>query len=149
MAQADHPPRPPMQKQFHMHFGRWWNKPDMVKKLNLSSEQRKKMDQIFDAYGPKLEHLHANLHRQEDILGPMIGADNPNEGQILAQIDVVAQARANLEKEFARMLLGLQRQLTHQQWEQLRELHKEHMEQMQKKWHHDHHGPPPPPPPHN
>lgn len=152
MAQADHPPRPPMQKQFHMHFGRWWNKPDMIKKLGLSTEQRTKMDQIFDSYGPKLEHLHANLHKQEDILGPMIGADNPNEGQILAQIDVVAQARANLEKEFARMLLGLQRQLTHPQWEQLRELHKEHMEKMQRHWDHgphEPHGPPPPPPPHD
>lgn len=144
--QAPTPPRPPMQKAFHMHFGRWWHHPDMVKKLGLTSEQQKKMDAIFNSYRPKLERLHANLHRQEDILGPLIGADNPNESKILAQIDVVAQARASLEKEFARMLLGLQRELTHEQWEKLRELHREHMDHMQHKdWHHGHHGPPPPP----
>jgi Spy/CpxP family protein refolding chaperone len=147
MAQAapPPPPRPPMQKAFHMHFGRWWDKPDMARKLGLTSEQQKKMDAIFSSFRPRLETLHANLHHQEAILGPMIGADNPNEGQILAQIDVVAQARANLEKEFARMLLGLQRQLTHEQWEKLRALHREHMEQMKhREWHR---GPAPPPHP--
>jgi Spy/CpxP family protein refolding chaperone len=151
LAQAAPPPRPPMQKAFHMHFGRWWDKPEMAKKLSLTSEQQKKMDAIFASYRPRLESLHGNLHRQEAILGPLIGADNPNEGQILTQIDVVAQARANLEKEFARMLLGLQRQLTHEQWEKLRELHREHMERMKHRdWHggpQGPHGPKGPPPP--
>lgn len=159
MAQMHHP-RPPMQRAFHMHFGRWWDNPHIAKKLGLTHEQQKKMDRIFQSYRPKLMDLHANLHKQEGILGPLIGADNPNESKILAQIDVVAQARANLEKEFARMLLGLQRQLSHEQWEQLRAMYHKHMEQMRHKWHH--HGPhgkphgshwhkgqmPPPPPGH-
>ncbi|MGC8549410.1 MAG: Spy/CpxP family protein refolding chaperone [Acidobacteriaceae bacterium] len=145
-----HPPGPPMQQAFHMHFGRWWDNPQMAHQLGLTAEQQKKMDAIFAHYRPSLEHLHANLHRQEKILGPLIGADNPNEDSILAQIDVVAQARANLEKEFARMLLGIRRQLTPEQWQKLKVMHAKHMEQMKHhEWHH--HGPdgpmPPPAPP--
>ena len=43
---------------------------------------------------------------------PLLAADQPDEGKILAQIDRVAQARAELEKANARMLLGLRRVLT-------------------------------------
>ena len=153
MAQAAHPPRPPMQKEFHMHFGRWWDNPHVAQKLGLTSAQQKKMNEIFQAHRQKLIDLHANLHRQEEILGPLIGADNPNESKILAQIDVVAQARANLEKEFARMLLGIRRQLTPDQWQTLKVMYHKHHEQMEHHWRHGHGGPngpkgpmPPPPP---
>ncbi len=146
---APHPPRPRMEKTFHMHFGRWWDNPRMAQKLGLSTEQQHKMDAIFRRYRPSLEQLHANLHHQESVLGPLIGADHPDEDRILAQIDVVAQARANLEKEFARMLLGIRRQLTQEQWEKLKAMHAKHMAQMkQHDWHHGPHGPMPPPPPH-
>lgn len=144
VAQPPHPPRPPMQQEFHMHFGRWWDNPHVAKDLGLSHAQQKRMDQIFEHYKPKLMALHDNLHKQEAALGPMLGvtADNPNESRILAQIDTVAQARANLEKEFARMLLGIRRQLTPEQWQKLKAEHQKHMEQ-QMKHNHDHgpHGP--------
>ena len=50
---------------------------------------------------------------------PLLAADQPDEGKILAQIDRVAQARAELEKANARMLLGLRRVLTADQWKTL------------------------------
>ena len=50
---------------------------------------------------------------------PLLAADQPDEGKILAQIDRVAQARAELEKANARMLLGLRRVLTPDQWKTL------------------------------
>ena len=49
---------------------------------------------------------------------PLMKADQPDEGQILSQIDRVAQARAELEKANARMLLGIRKQLTPEQWKQ-------------------------------
>lgn len=149
VAQTAHPPRPPMQKEFHMHFGRWWDNPHLAQKLGLTSDQQKKMNEIFQNHRQKLIELHDNLHRQEAILGPLIAADNPNESKILAQIDVVAQARANLEKEFARMLLGIRRQLKPNQWQKLKAMHKQHEEQMEHHWHSGPKGPKgPPPPPH-
>ena len=47
---------------------------------------------------------------------PLVKDDQPNEASILAQIDKVAQARAELEKANARYLLALRSKLTPEQW---------------------------------
>jgi hypothetical protein len=53
----------------------------------------------------------------------LMKADQPNESAILASIDKVAQARAELEKATARFLLALRGQLTADQWKQLQTMH--------------------------
>jgi hypothetical protein len=56
---------------------------------------------------------------------PLIEADQPDEGKILAQIDAIAQARAELEKANARMLLGIRQVLTPDQWKKLKTMREE------------------------
>jgi periplasmic protein CpxP/Spy len=114
------PNRPPMESSFRgKPRGRWWTDPALAKKLNLTDDQQKRMDALFQESRLKLIDLRATLEKQEVILRPLLEADQPNEGQVLAQIDKVAQARAELEKANARMLLGLRRVLTVDQWKQL------------------------------
>ncbi len=114
------PHRPPMERAFHLGPpGRWWDNPEFAQKIGISSEQQKRMDDIFQQSRLKLIDLHASVEKQETILDPLISADQPNEGQILKQIDAVAQARAELEKANARMLLGLRGVLTADQWKKL------------------------------
>ncbi len=96
--------------------GRWWDDPDFVKRLGLSEDQQKKMDEIFNTNRLKLIDQFAALQKEEVIMEPLVAADPPDEAKLLAQIDRVAQARAELEKANARMLLGIRRQLTHEQW---------------------------------
>ncbi len=100
--------------------GRWWDDPEFVKKLGLSDDQQKKMDDIFNSSRLKLIDLFASVQKEEAIMEPLVAADPPDENKLLAQIDRVAQARAELEKGNARMLLGLRSQLTHEQWLKLR-----------------------------
>jgi hypothetical protein len=52
----------------------------------------------------------------------LLSAEQPDETRILAQIDKVAQSRAELEKANARMLLGLRSVLTTAQWKTLQTL---------------------------
>jgi len=99
--------------------GRWWNNPQMVQKLALNSDQQKKMDDIFQANRLKLIDLNATLQKEEVTMEPLVSADQPDESKILAQIDKVAQARAELEKANARFLLGIRRVLTPDQWKKL------------------------------
>ena len=99
--------------------GRWWNDPEMVQKLSLNSDQQKKMDDIFQQNRLKLIDLNATLEKDEITLEPLVSADAPEEAKILAQIDRVAQARAELEKANARFLLGIRRVLTQDQWKKL------------------------------
>ena len=50
---------------------------------------------------------------------PMLAANPPDTNKILAQIDHTAQARAELEKANAKMLLGIRNVLTPDQWTKL------------------------------
>ena len=103
-----------------MPQGRWWNNPEMVQKLTLTADQQKKMDEIFQQNRLRLIDLNANAQREEVTMEPLMAADTPDEPKILAQIDKIAQSRAELEKANARFLLGIRRTLTQDQWKKLR-----------------------------
>ena len=112
--------RPPMEQALRAPApGRWWHDPPLVQKLALTSDQQKKMDNIFQQHRLKLIDLTAALQKEETIMEPLVDAEQPDEAKILAQIDRVAQARAELEKANARMLLGIRRTLTQDQWKKL------------------------------
>jgi periplasmic protein CpxP/Spy len=119
--------RPPMERAFRGEgpgrHGRWWDNPEVAQKLGLAADQQKQMDDIFQQSRLRLIDQHAAVEKEEARLEPLISADSPDEGQILAQIDRVAQARAELEKANARMLLGVRRVLTPDQWKKLKEMH--------------------------
>jgi protein CpxP len=130
-ANAPPPPmqssRPPMERAFHGRGGpggglggRWWDNPQLASDLNLSTDQKKKMEDIFQQNRLKLIDLHASLQKEEVTLEPLMGADSPDEGRVLGQIDKVAQARAELEKSNARMLLAMRQVLTQDQWTKLK-----------------------------
>ena len=153
------PHRPPMERAFRMGpRGRWWNNPEVAQKLGLSADQQKKMDDIFQQSRLKLIDEHAAVEKEEAILEPLLSAEQPDETRILAQIDKVAQSRAELEKANARMLLGLRGVLTTAQWKTLQTLRDERFARHDARGprgHHRGHGPdgpsdngaPPPPPP--
>jgi Spy/CpxP family protein refolding chaperone len=98
---------------------RWWKSPPMVEKLSLTADQQKKMDDIFQQSRLKLIDLTASLDKQEAIMEPLVSAERPDAEKIRAQIDQIAQARAELEKANSKMLLELRLVLTPDQWKSL------------------------------
>jgi protein CpxP len=116
--------RPPMERAFRggpgRVLGKWWDNPDVAKDLNLQADQRQKMDDIFNQNRSKLVDQHASLQKEEEALEPLMNADAPDETKVVAQIDKVAQARAELEKSNARMLLAMRQVLTQDQWTKLK-----------------------------
>lgn len=79
----------------------------------------------------KLVDLEASLKKAELEMEPLMKADTPDQAAILAQIDKVAQARAELEKANARFLLALRGKLTPDQWKQLQTMRQNHMDRGQ------------------
>jgi Spy/CpxP family protein refolding chaperone len=102
--------------------GKWWKDSALMSKIGVSDEQIERIEKIFQNHRLELIDLHAALEKQEAILDPLIEADQPDESQVIAQIDKVAQARANLEKSNAQMLLAIRRVLSVDQWKKLRDL---------------------------
>jgi len=113
--------RPPFEQAFGSHGvqGHFWNNPKIVASLKLTDDQRKAMDGILLEHREKLIDLRAGVEKAELGMEPLMGQDQPDEGRILAQIDKVAQARAELEKANARFLLALRSKLSPEQWKQL------------------------------
>jgi Spy/CpxP family protein refolding chaperone len=99
--------------------GKWWDNPELAKRLNLTADQQKKMDEVFQQNRLRMIDLHAALEREEATLDPLMEAANPDDAKVLPQVDRVAQARAELEKANARLLLGLRHLLTPEQWKTL------------------------------
>ena len=99
--------------------GMWWHNPDIIQKLTLTPDQQKRMDDILQQSRLQLIDLRANLEKQELLMEPMLASNPPDTNKILAQIDHTAQARAELEKANAKMLLGIRNVLTPDQWTKL------------------------------
>jgi Spy/CpxP family protein refolding chaperone len=99
--------------------GIWWHNADLIQKLTLTPDQQKKMDDILQQSRLQLIDLRANVEKQEVTMEPMLAANPPDTNKILAQIDKTAQARAELEKANAKMLLGIRNVLTPDQWTKL------------------------------
>ena len=120
---------PPMERALGVigQHGRWWNNPNVIERLKLTDDQRKQMDAIMLEHREKLIDMRASVEKAELAMEPLIQADQPNESQILAQIDKVAQARAELEKANARFLLALRAKLAPDQWKALKALRQDRM----------------------
>jgi Spy/CpxP family protein refolding chaperone len=98
---------------------KWWNNPSLAAWVGLTADEQKKMDDVFQQYRLKLIDLSSALEKEEATLEPLVAAAQLDESKIAAQIDRVAQARAELEKANGRMLLGIRKMLTQDQWNKL------------------------------
>ena len=99
--------------------GTWWRNRNNIALLSLTEEQQQKMDDVFQQFRIKLIDLKATLEKEEAILEPLMKAERLDEIKVGMQIDKVADARAELEKGNARMLLGIRMALTPEQWAKL------------------------------
>lgn len=105
---------------FKREMGKWWQNPDVVSKLSLSDSQVGQLNQVFYNHKMKLIDYGADMEKQDLKLQTMLDADQPDEGQVNSQVDQVLAARGKLEREFTAMNLDLRKQLTLEQWRQLK-----------------------------
>jgi Spy/CpxP family protein refolding chaperone len=99
--------------------GIWWRNADLIQKLSLTPDQQKRMDDTFQQSRIQLVHIKASLEEQQILLEPMLNANPLDSAKTMAQIDHIADTRAELEKANAKMLLGIRGVLTPDQWTKL------------------------------
>ncbi len=99
--------------------GKWWNNSEMVQRLGLTAEQQKKMDDVLQQSRLRLIDLNASLEKEEVVMEGLMRGAQLDDAKILPEVDRIAQARAELEKANARLMLGLRHVLTPEQWEKL------------------------------
>ena len=110
-------PRPPMERGLRpAPGGKWWDNPEIAKRVGITSEQKRKMDDVFLQSRLHLVDLRASLEKDELTLEGLMQGPQLDDTKILPVIDRIAQDRAELEKADARMLLGIRHVLTPEQW---------------------------------
>jgi Spy/CpxP family protein refolding chaperone len=101
-------------------MGKWWQNSDTARKLQLTDDQTRQLDQIFLEHRMRLADYGAAMQKQDLRLQNLLDADVPDEGQISTQVDQVLAARGKLEREFTMMNLDLRKVLSIDQWKQLK-----------------------------
>ena len=115
-----HTGKGPHNMMFKREMGKWWQNPDVVSKLALSDAQVTQLNQVFYNHKLKLIDYGADMEKQDLKLQTMLDADQPDEAQVNSQVDQVLSARGKLEREFTAMNLDLRKQLSLEQWRQLK-----------------------------
>jgi Spy/CpxP family protein refolding chaperone len=109
----------------HTEMGKWWQRSEVAKKLQLSDSQIAQLDQTFYDHRLKLIDYGAEMEKEDLKLQNLLDADVPNEGQVGSQVDQVLTARGKLEREYTMMNLDLRKVLSVEQWRQLKSIRNE------------------------
>jgi Spy/CpxP family protein refolding chaperone len=90
---------------------RWWDDKSMVKSLKLRPDQQAHMDAIFEQNRAALLTRLQGVQQAETQMDELAKAPTLDEGALFAQIDRVAQARADLEKATTHLLLQIRKEM--------------------------------------
>ncbi|WP_432432206.1 periplasmic heavy metal sensor [Granulicella arctica] len=104
--------------------GTWWRSPEVTARIGLTVDQQKRIEDLFLQSRMQLIHTHASLEEEQLLLEPLLNANPVDQGKALAQIDKIADTRADLEKANAKMLLSIRGVLNADQWTKLQALHR-------------------------
>jgi Spy/CpxP family protein refolding chaperone len=100
----------------------WWKDPQIREKLQLSDEQRQKIEKIARDHQIQEIDLRADVEKQDAVLRTLMDSDSIDKAQVLAQVDKLSEARTRLEKSHVEMLLAIRKLLTAEQAKKLRDL---------------------------
>lgn len=101
--------------------GRWWDDRHFAKQLHLSSDQQHRMDSIFEQNRGMLLKRFEGLQQEEQRMEELTHAKTLDENALFAQIDRVAQARADLEKANTHLLFQIRSEMDAEQITRLEE----------------------------
>ena len=101
--------------------GRWWDDAQLARSVGLDRIQQHRMDDVFKVNKTPLIRSYKALQHEESVLEKLSRSKNPDEIQIDQQIDRVVQARGELEKANAHLLLEIRKEMTQDQLDRLEE----------------------------
>ena len=99
--------------------GRWWDDHSFAKNLKLRPDQQTRMDQIFEQNRPALLTRFQGVQQAQAQLETLSRSSSLDEAALFAQIDRLAQARAELEKANTHYLLQLRKEMDPDQIQRL------------------------------
>jgi Spy/CpxP family protein refolding chaperone len=108
---------------------KWWQSEQYKKELQLTAEQTRRMEEIFQKAMPQLKVQKSALDAAEEKFGRLV--EKGEDTAVMEQINVVEAARADLNKGRTLMLYSMRKAMTSDQWVKFTRLHQAAMQQQQ------------------
>lgn len=100
--------------------GKWWRRPEVAKQINLTEDQKSKLDQVFNGAAPELIDLRADVEKQNLALRNELDVATPSKQNVMKAADRVNIARGRLFARELALLVDLRGVLSAEQWNKLR-----------------------------
>lgn len=107
----------------------WWNDPRAIEALNLSQEQRDKLDEFAIKNEKQLIDIHAQIQSARLDLEQAFGSKSLDEAKIKTLIDRLASLRASEVKAHAQFRLDVAKILTSEQREKMKDFIRQKIEE--------------------
>jgi Spy/CpxP family protein refolding chaperone len=99
--------------------GKWWKRPRIAAAIELTSEQKDRIESIFTRARPTLIDLKADLEKKQGELQDALDDANVDRGAVAARVEALEDARAELQKARILMVLDMKQVLKPEQWDRL------------------------------
>jgi Spy/CpxP family protein refolding chaperone len=100
--------------------GKWWRRPDIVQKLNLTDEQQDKLEAIFRSTAPDLIDLKAEVDKENIALRGELDRSQFDRAAIHRIAVRLNDARGKLFDRTLSMLVDMRAVLNDPQWNRMR-----------------------------
>lgn len=114
---------------FDVPAGRWWDRPAVAEELGLSPEQKAKLEQLTAERLKAMIDARAAVQKAEVELRMVAEKDPLDVRKVREAFAALQQARQKLELERFEMLLAVRQTLSAEQWNKLRTVVRQRVEE--------------------
>jgi Spy/CpxP family protein refolding chaperone len=100
--------------------GKWWRRPEVAQRLELTAEQQQRFDAISQSAALELIDLKSNLEKRTLELRNQLDREQPDRTAARAAAAKVSEARAKIFEREVELLLEMRASLSAEQWTKLR-----------------------------
>ncbi len=100
--------------------GKWWNRPEVVRQLNLTPQQQSSLEGVFRQHANGLIDLRAEVQKRSIDLRSELDRQQLNRDAIQEAARKVGDARSKLFERELRLLVDMRAELTAEQWNRFR-----------------------------
>jgi len=102
--------------------GKWWRRPEVAQRLELSEEQQMRLDDVFRKSAPDLIDLRGAVEKANIALRAELDQPQLDRQRLRVMANRLSDARGRLFERELMMLADMRAVLTDTQWNRLRQL---------------------------
>ena len=105
-------------------FGKWWQDPRMCDQLNLTDEEKNKLDEYYTDSRRRLIDLKSRLEKERFELDTLLESEEVDNDAVRHQFEKLEQARSKLSEERFNFLMKSRTILGNKRFQEVKRMYK-------------------------